>query len=378
MDKLRELRRYTRSVVKDLDAANAALEGERATSRAKDAEIADLRAALAASRESVDALCQDARVGENRELYQTLVAERRRRVDAARDNVRLRRLADVAQHVKGVDVRRRRDLHGPALSKPLRARRHSSAALEQAAGPSLREYLTVLHDDDASDFEDDADDAVDAWVTPLRRNDSWDLLRRADGADDDASRAEAWTIEILDQIHGADDPAYADDVSSWMLRQSSDEAPGGATPAAPWRAPPAASDARLPGPPPRPNGPPPRWRGGLAKAAAQQVQQVFSDQLSVLGLGDTPQTARRRPEARQVAAPLAHLDAATVARRVASLGPAFSALAPKLASLACDGAFLVSLSAGDLDETLSDVGFDRAQRRRAKFELGLDRPTPDV
>ena len=67
------------------------------------------------------------------------------------------------------------------------------------------------------------------------------------------------------------------------------------------------------------------------------------------------------------------LDAAAIAARVARLGASYQRDAPKLETHACDGRFLLSLAPAELDETLSDLGFDRTQRRRIYFELDLDR-----
>ena len=69
---------------------------------------------------------------------------------------------------------------------------------------------------------------------------------------------------------------------------------------------------------------------------------------------------------------LATLDAAGVAARVAAIGPGFSQFAAAIEELACDGAFLASLSPAELDETFEDIGVTaRLQRRRVMFALGL-------
>ena len=69
---------------------------------------------------------------------------------------------------------------------------------------------------------------------------------------------------------------------------------------------------------------------------------------------------------------LATLDAAGVAARVAAIGPGFSQFAAAIEELACDGAFLASLSPAELDETFEDIGVTaRLQRRRVAFALGL-------
>ena len=69
---------------------------------------------------------------------------------------------------------------------------------------------------------------------------------------------------------------------------------------------------------------------------------------------------------------LATLDAAGVAARVAAIGPGFSQFAAAIEELACDGAFLASLTPAELDETFEDIGVTaRLQRRRVAFALGL-------
>ena len=58
--------------------------------------------------------------------------------------------------------------------------------------------------------------------------------------------------------------------------------------------------------------------------------------------------------------------------RVAAIGPGFSQFAAAIEELACDGAFLASLSPAELDETFEDIGVTaRLQRRRVMFALGL-------
>ena len=63
---------------------------------------------------------------------------------------------------------------------------------------------------------------------------------------------------------------------------------------------------------------------------------------------------------------LATLDAAGVAARVAAIGPGFSQFAAAIEELACDGAFLASLSPAELDGTFGDIGVTARLQRRPR------------
>ena len=262
------------------------------------------------------------------ELYGELLAARRRWARAERANRQLRDMLRMSSELRHVDVAARRRGSGRDITRALRrlARRGGAGDRDEESDPS---------DDD---FGSDGGGAAPAARSARR------AAPDARAAILEGVRANhSWSLDNLDALHGeppappslkARGDALLDGVFRGLRarhRRSSE--------------PPAK---RLP------------FARGRHQAAAPRAPAPDPAR---------PPPAAPAPDPRR---DLAALDAPRLAARVAGIGAAYGAAAPGLESHGCDGKFLASLPHRELDETLADLGFDRLMRRRIYFDLDLD------